>query len=520
MVWTPLAVILLVLLGGFIAYYGDLQGRRWGKRRVSWFGLRPKHTAILITSVTGVLISALSVGAVLVVSPAVRETVLQGEQAIEQNRSIIRKSKEEQTRSRSAAAASRSAAAASAKQAAQAEAERTAAVAAERTERARLAGLEQKDAAQKKEVQRTLLELASARGRLASAERARDRLTAEKKTLTATNVRLSSTLQERQLAVVSLNNQISTLKGQIEDRKAQVTALQHAADVLQETNSVQLAANQKVQDEEAKTRDKLAKAKADLNSVRQQLQDAYGELAGSTESFSKSYFALRQDRIAIRAGAELARGTLDAHLGPQAIRSRLLALLQQASDTALQYRASIGDNGRAVLIVPKQLVTLAGMQTANESDSLAALVDNLVGSDQPTVVVVTAFSNVLQGEQAPVELSAHPVAVIFKEGQVIASREMDARPGINSVQQAIAEFLQSDVRNAAIQAGTIPEVDPASGASQVGLLGPLDLMRVAREAAKLGGHVVVRAVAAQQISNADPLDTAHLRLEVTRAPGR
>ncbi|MCW3097115.1 MAG: hypothetical protein JWL77_2733, partial [Chthonomonadaceae bacterium] len=61
MLWTLLALLLWIVLGGFISYYGDLQGRRWGKRRVSWLGMRPKHTAILITSLTGGVIALLSV---------------------------------------------------------------------------------------------------------------------------------------------------------------------------------------------------------------------------------------------------------------------------------------------------------------------------------------------------------------------------------------------------------------------------------------------------------------------------
>ena len=58
--WTLLAMLALVITGGFISYFGDLQGRRWGKKRVSWFGMRPKHTAILITSLTGGIIALLS----------------------------------------------------------------------------------------------------------------------------------------------------------------------------------------------------------------------------------------------------------------------------------------------------------------------------------------------------------------------------------------------------------------------------------------------------------------------------
>src|SRR5205807_5007114 len=91
MLWTVLALLLLVVTGGFISYFGDLQGRRWGKRRVSWFGLRPKHTAILITSLTGGVIAFLSVAALMIVVPNVRDVVLRGEQAIRDYNAILLK---------------------------------------------------------------------------------------------------------------------------------------------------------------------------------------------------------------------------------------------------------------------------------------------------------------------------------------------------------------------------------------------------------------------------------------------
>src|ERR1700722_5419024 len=89
MVWTALALLSMVILGGFISYYGDLQGRRWGKKRVSWFGLRPKHTAILITSLTGGFIALLSVLSLMIIAPAVRDVILRGENAIHENESLI-----------------------------------------------------------------------------------------------------------------------------------------------------------------------------------------------------------------------------------------------------------------------------------------------------------------------------------------------------------------------------------------------------------------------------------------------
>ena len=95
MFWTLLAMLLLVGTGGFISYYGDLQGRRWGKKRVSWFGMRPKHTAILITSLTGAVIALLSVAALMLVVPNVRNVVLRGEAAINDYQRFRKQKKKE-----------------------------------------------------------------------------------------------------------------------------------------------------------------------------------------------------------------------------------------------------------------------------------------------------------------------------------------------------------------------------------------------------------------------------------------
>ncbi len=67
----PLIVILIVL-GGIIAYLGDKVGMRVGRKRLSIFGLRPKHTSIVITVTTGVLIVAASLAMLSIASEEVR----------------------------------------------------------------------------------------------------------------------------------------------------------------------------------------------------------------------------------------------------------------------------------------------------------------------------------------------------------------------------------------------------------------------------------------------------------------
>lgn len=65
-------VIILALLGGVIAYIGDKIGMRVGRRRLTLFGLRPRHSSIIVTVVTGVLIAAFSLGVLMAASNDVR----------------------------------------------------------------------------------------------------------------------------------------------------------------------------------------------------------------------------------------------------------------------------------------------------------------------------------------------------------------------------------------------------------------------------------------------------------------
>ena len=67
-----LIIIVLLLLGGTLSTLGDLLGSRIGKARLSVFKLRPRRTAVLITILTGSLISAISLSLMLLVSRELR----------------------------------------------------------------------------------------------------------------------------------------------------------------------------------------------------------------------------------------------------------------------------------------------------------------------------------------------------------------------------------------------------------------------------------------------------------------
>jgi len=62
----------MIVTGGAIAFIGDKLGTKIGKKRLSIFGLRPRHTSMIITVITGSLITSLTMGALAVTSENVR----------------------------------------------------------------------------------------------------------------------------------------------------------------------------------------------------------------------------------------------------------------------------------------------------------------------------------------------------------------------------------------------------------------------------------------------------------------
>ena len=74
----------LAVTGGAIAFIGDIVGTKIGKKRLSIFGLRPRHTSNVITVITGIFITTLTIGIMSIASDNVR-TALFGMEELNAN---------------------------------------------------------------------------------------------------------------------------------------------------------------------------------------------------------------------------------------------------------------------------------------------------------------------------------------------------------------------------------------------------------------------------------------------------
>ena len=76
MIFALQVSLILLVVSGAIAYIGNYVGRYIGKRRLVIFGLRPRHTAIMIAILSGALIAAVTLASLLFISQDARTAFL------------------------------------------------------------------------------------------------------------------------------------------------------------------------------------------------------------------------------------------------------------------------------------------------------------------------------------------------------------------------------------------------------------------------------------------------------------
>lgn len=84
---------ILLLLSAVVAYIADKLGKKAGKKRLSIFGLRPKHTAIFMSISSGILIAAITIVVMLSLSQNAR-VALFGLQNLKEEISTLSKEKD------------------------------------------------------------------------------------------------------------------------------------------------------------------------------------------------------------------------------------------------------------------------------------------------------------------------------------------------------------------------------------------------------------------------------------------
>jgi uncharacterized protein (DUF3084 family) len=496
-------VVMMVLLGGILAYGGDWLGRRLGKQRLSLLGLRPRYTATLITTLTGALTVALTILVMTLANEAFRVWITRGDQILvelRRNEQLLRQRASE------------------------------------------LKSL-QIDWQQKVEeldklrpqYEQFRTQVVQLEQRLRQGQHQLDRMGAQ---LDKERERVQRLSIERD----RLNQQVQGLHAQRANLEKEIAHLEQVQEILRRQNddfardSARLASenaqmekqNQQLQEQNAQLSEQsrqLREQNDQLESQNRWLLDRAAELRRRVDDMESQLGDLlrlvniRVMPIAVHAGEELTRVAFRAGLSEVRVRQALKEMMEQAAQQAQARGAAAGRDGRIVFI-PEKVVRLASGEEikVDETTSLETIGQNVRTAGDSVVALVVAVTNTARGEPVPVEVRLFRNSVVFQAGQEIARTVLDCRPGKDPFQQMVA-FLQGSVREAAIEAGMIPRTELYGASPTVGELDAAMLLTLAEKARQCpGDRALLIARARQEIRAGDALQLEFEVQPLTKTP--
>lgn len=467
---------ILFVMGGVTAYTGDRLGSYIGKKRHSTFGLRPRHTAMLWTVVSGGVIAVGTLLLFVALNDTFKTALMRGPQLLAANSDLADRN---QTLLRRNDAAAR-------------QADRDGEMA--RDAEAKAAAAQKTLAAVTRQLAQTKTILGQSQSVLAES---RTLLARRQAALAAAQTHLADArrgLGSTRADLHSAQKQVRLARSGVRDAKRQASAAE--LEVVQANKSVL----------------KLG--------VKQDTLTAETSRLASLNQAQESLLQVSQGRSVIfQHDEELGRTVVSAGQDPAALRRELSVFLDQIELTAR--RRGAGGEGSAPAIALPALAEASGIRYAATAPvreaALDALTQNITaeGGSLPSVVVVAdARFNTFRGEPVKLDLKPYGNTLIFARGAVIARGTVNGTESEDEILRRLQAFLAGQVRTEALKRGIIPAHDPQTGAPLVGRpIGGEVWVDLVKQIQRAGSGAEITASAAEDTYSGDLL---HLKFQVSR----
>ncbi len=407
-------IFAVLILGGVIATVGDRIGTRVGKARLSLFNLRPRRTAVLVTILTGTLISASTLGILLATSEQLRIGILQLGQ-LQKKIAGIREALNKTTQ-------------------------------------------ELKNTTQQKGQVET--ELSKTKSEQARVETQLGRINQNLKQATERQARTDAQLQLAEAQRDRVRLQLGTVSQQATRLRTEITQLQSERQVLiTERNQVQAQIAQR--DAEIAKRTQLIEQRdldiANRDTVIAQREQRLKELEEQRAFLAQEVQRSDEEARLVRLGVlgvernQVLASAVVRIVNPQLASQAVDQLLREANRVALQRVQPIGAKPT------DQIVQI----TTPEVKQLTEQIDD----GQDYVVRILAAANYVKGERTPIAIFADAVRnqVLFLAGDVIAAKSIEpAKLSGTELNQSISQLIDAS-RFRARRAGVLSDAVQVQG---------------------------------------------------------
>jgi uncharacterized protein (DUF3084 family) len=263
----------------------------------------------------------------------------------------------------------------------------------------------------------------------------------------------------------------------------------------------------------------LTRLQDDLDTRRQEIQGLERQredLEQSLRDRQQRTLIIRTEPVVFSTGQEIARRVIYKPERADEVQKEIEKLLD-AADARARSRgaqplkadgetpgAEKGEqlSKRAILLFPVGAISSSGTQQQAEEEAMiqSVLAKRIAAEGGSVVLRVLTAANSVEGEPVQVNLEVSPNLLIYKRGDLIASRRVDGRLPEDKVLESLIDLLQTEVRSSAVTAGLLP---PPSGS--VGEINWGQLLDAVHEIRKRQRPVEVRVVALTDAFSADLL---------------
>ena len=406
----------IFILGGIIAAFGDRLGTKIGKARLRLFNLRPRQTAMMITVITGMLISAFTLGILFSLSESLRRGIFQLDDILKEKRHI--------------------------------EGE-LAQVKQQKLE------VEQQLSRVREEQSQAVVDLEAINLDFKQSKQQLSKISAQAKKLRQELNNLLAQRDDRLAQLERLQQQSQELQSQLQQREQQISQ-QDRILVEKETRLQELEEQQKILQNQVQERDRsialldeaIATAETSLRLRTQRLEQLESQLnflSRNVAALEQSYQELREKKITIVKGQVLSSAVVRI-VDPNAARSAIDSLLRQANTNAIKATQFSGTTSkqRIVKITRAQVEQLVSQ----------------IKDGQDYVIRILSAGNYVQGEKR-VEVFADLALnqQIFPAGEDIATVSIDSRDITRQEVQERLNWLLAVSKFRAQRAGVLGEIE-------------------------------------------------------------
>lgn len=493
-----LFVFIMMVIGGLIGFLADSWGHKIGKKRLSFMGLRPRHTATLVTVGAGVLIPLVTVVIVSVLSSDVRAWLLYGDRAIQESKQLAGQVKDLNRQ----------------RQDLNAEIEKKGSLAKALDKR-----LKETESRLTEFKAKAQLYMGQAQRAAANAVVLTSRLQTIGEQLAARQLELAhakSGLAVLQKTYGSLQKTYAEVDKQRREANDQFTKLDAENDKLTkqlETLKIEVA---KAQAEEAQAESDLAKSKADLAEYQRKLiaesmkleseikrfegllAETKNQLQAAQNTLNSDINATRTRPMIFSFREEIARYPIDPNRTSTEVENALAGLIRSARSIAEQRGAKASASSPVAGLFP--IPTKDGTITVDEIEK--GIVKALTGKDENCVLIAYAGLNTFQGEPVLLSVQIFRNPLVYRAGQVIAETRIDG----NMSEKAIIDAIDFFVHNKVADKARADKMIPVRGREDsLGSIQTDALLALVKQIRDSGTRIRVRAEATQDTRAADPL---------------